>query len=329
MPMQYNDISPRTQAYADRRLLTRATPNNILGQFGQTRELPSKSTKTIIFRRYNKLAPAVVPLTEGVTPTGKTLTKTDVQATVQQYGDWIGFTDVIQDTHEDPVLNEMTDILGEQAPETYDVLRAGILKAGSNVVYSNGTARSSVNTVVSQDLFRTVVRILKRQEAKKITHKITAGPNIGTVPVNSCYVGICHADVQPDLERCTGWKSVEEYASQGTVFEGEIGKIGEVRFVVDNNLVPWPDAGGTAATNNTLSTTGTNSDIYPILIFGRDAYGIIPLAGKNAVSTYVNNPKAITGDELAQKGSIGWKGWTTTAILQDLWMCRIECACKG
>src|SRR4030067_3328027 len=110
--MQYNDISPRTQAYADKRLLTRAVPNNILGQFGQVRTLPQKNTQVIKFRRYNKLSVATTPLTEGVTPTGKTLTKTDVTATLKQYGDFVTITDVIQDTHEDPILRESTDILG-------------------------------------------------------------------------------------------------------------------------------------------------------------------------------------------------------------------------
>jgi N4-gp56 family major capsid protein len=327
--MLYSDISPAVTAYADRRLLTRATPNNILGQFGQTRELPSKSTQTIIFRRYNKLAVATTPLSEGITPSGKTLTKTDIQATVRQYGDWVRITDVIQDTHTDPVLNETIDILGEQAPETYDVLRAGVLKAGSNVLYTNGTARASVNTVVDRDIFRTAVRTLKRQEAKAITKKITAGPNVGTQPVAACYVAVCHADLQPDLERCDDWVPVVKYASMGNLFEGEIGAIGEIRFVIDNNVTAWADSGGAAATNSTLSTTGTSSDVYPILIFGRDAYAIIPLAGKNAVSTYVNNPKAITGDELAQRGSVGWKGWTATVILNDLFMLRIETAAKG
>ena len=320
--MLQSDISYRVTAYADRRLLTRAIPNNILGQFGQTRSLPSKSTKTINFRRYNKLAVATTPLQEGVTPSGKTLTKTDLVANIQQFGDWVGFTDVIQDTMDDPILGEMTDILGEQAAETYDVLRSGELTGGTNVLYTNGTARTSVNTVVSRDLFRTAVRTLKGQEAKKIMQKIEGGPKINTYPVAACYPCVVHANLQPDIERCDGFVPVEQYASSGNIFEGEFGKIGEVRFIIDNNLKPWTDAGGLAATYGVLSTTGSAADVYPMLIFGRDAYGIIPLAGKNAVSTYVNNPKAITGDELAQRGSIGWKGWTATKILQDLWMLR-------
>jgi N4-gp56 family major capsid protein len=325
--MLYSDISPRTQAYADRRLLTRAKTNNILGQFGQSKVLPSKSTQTMKFRRYNRLAAATTPLMEGVTPSGKTLTKTDVTVTLQQFGDFVTITDVIQDTHEDPILKESTDILGEQAGDTWDILRAGVLKAGTNVLYANGTSRSAVNTVITIGGLRTATRLLKRQEAKQIKSIIKAGPNVGTSPIAAGFVGVCHADLEPDLVQLTEWKYVHEYPSSAGVIDGEIGSAAGIRFVLDNNVVPWTDGGGAKGT--TLSTTGTYSDVYTILIFGQDAYATVALAGKNAVSTFVNNPKSITGDELAQRGSVGWKGYTATTILNDLNMLRVETAAIG
>lgn len=327
--MTYNDISPRTQVRADRRLLERAKTNNVLGMFGQVRVLPKKGTQTIAFRRYNRLAPATAPLQEGVTPAGKNLTKHDVLCQVKQYGDWIRITDVVQDTHEDPVLRESIDVLGEQAGDTYDIIRAGYLKAGTNVAYVNGATRAAVNDVPTRDTIRTLVRLLGRQEAKPLKSVIKAGPNISTQPIGRAYIGVCHVDMKPDIERATGFVPYYQYANQGNVMEGEFGALGEVRFVIDNNLTPWADGGGLAATNATLSTTGTNSDVYPILIFGMDAYGIVPLGGKRSVMTYVNNPKAITGDEIAQRGSVGWKGWTGVCILNDLWMIRLESAAKG
>lgn len=325
--MLYSDISPRTQAYADRRLLTRAKTNNILGQFGQARTLPMKSTQTIRFRRYNRLAAATTPLAEGVTPSGKTLTKTDVTTPVLQYGDFVTITDVIQDTHEDPVLQESTNILGEQAADTWDILRAGVLKSGTNVLYANGADRSAVNQVASINTFRTAIRLLKRQETKMIRERQDAGPNIGTSPLGASYVCVMHADAQPDIQALTGFIHVFQYANPDDAFAGEIGSIPGLRFVVDNNVTPWVSTGDAPGT--TLSTNTTNSDVYPLLIFGADAYGIVSLGGKNSVSTYVNNPKAITGDELAQRGSVGWKGWTATAILNDAWMIRIETALNG
>jgi len=328
--MVTSDISPRTTAYADRRLLKRAKFNNILGQWGQVRTLPGKKGLVIKFRRYNKLAKATTPLTEGVTPAGKVLTKTDLTATLAQYGDWVGISDVIMDTHEDPVLGESVDVLGEQAAETIDTLRAGVLQAGTNVMYAAGAVnRAGVLNVPTRDDFRTLIRILKAQHAKPITSVNVAGPNISTVGIPKSYVLACHSDAQPDFERLADWLPVQKYPSQKGIMEGEIGSIGEIRVVTDNNLVPWADAGGTAATNGVLSTTGTQADVYPMLVFGRDSYGIVPLGGKGSVHTLVSNPKAQDGDPLAQRGSVGWKAYNATAILNDLWMIRLETALKG
>ncbi|MCL5238640.1 MAG: N4-gp56 family major capsid protein [Nitrospirae bacterium] len=320
----FSDISPRTTAYADRRLLERAKINNLLDQFGQVRVLPKKASQTIIFRRYNKLDSTPIVLQEGVTPTGKNATKTDVTAVVKQYGDWVGYSDVIEDTLEDPVLQEFTDMLGDQASEMYDKVYAGVLKAGTNVIYGNGAARTDVNTVIGDAELQSAIRVLERQEAKPIRGIVKAGPNIGTNPIPPAFIAVCHSDLRKDLEALAGWTPVHKYASSEGLINGEAGSAGQFRFVFDNNLAPWADGGG--AKGGTISTTGVSSDVYPVLVFGKDAYGTVPLAGKKAVSTVVNNPKSITGDELAQRGSIGWKGWTTAVILNDLWMVRIEVA---
>ena len=40
----------------------------------------------------------------------------------------------------------------------------------------------------------------------------------------------------------------------------------------------------------------------------------------------VVNPKPAPGDPLGQRGTVGWKLYTTTIILQDAFMVRLECA---
>ena len=59
-------------------------------------------------------------------------------------------------------------------------------------------------------------------------------------------------------------------------------------------------------------------------MFGRDAYGIVPLKGKSAMTPMVVNPKPAAGDPLAQRGTVGWKLWTETVILQQAWMAVLE-----
>jgi len=39
------------------------------------------------------------------------------------------------------------------------------------------------------------------------------------------------------------------------------------------------DAGGLAATNGMVTTTGTASDVYPIIYVAKESYGLVPLKG--------------------------------------------------
>jgi N4-gp56 family major capsid protein len=50
----------------------------------------------------------------------------------------------------------------------------------------------------------------------------------------------------------------------------------------------------------------------------------VPLKGKSSMTPMVVNPKPAAGDPLGQRGSVGWKLWTTTIILQEAFMGRLE-----
>ena len=109
------DISYRTAGYMAKELLKRAQPLLIIQQFGQPKPLPKNSTRVMKFRGYEHLPNQPKALQEGITPQASKPTFRDVEATIGQYGDYIHLTDVLADTHEDPLISEFSDILGEQA----------------------------------------------------------------------------------------------------------------------------------------------------------------------------------------------------------------------
>lgn len=319
----YGDISPRTAAYAEKELLKRGIPYLVLEKFGQAKPLPEGKSKVIKFRRYTALPNTPVALTEGVTPTGQTLAATDITATLTQYGDKITITDVILDTHEDPVLNESVGLLGEQAAQMIEKMRYGVLKAGTSVQYANGAARNAVNTPVSLTVQRRCTRALKRQNGRPITSVVRSTPAFGTEAVAPAYVGLIHPDCEADVRNLVGFVPVEKYGTL-TPYENEIGKCEDVRYLSSTIFEPWVDAGGDKGAM--LSTTGTKADVYPILYLARDAYGIVALKGMWAVTPMVVNPKPTDSDPLAQRGHCGWKAMQTSVILNDSWMIRAEVA---
>ena len=275
------------------------------------------------FRRYNALPNTPQALTEGVTPTGQALTVTDVTATLSQFGDRVTITDVILDTHEDQTLNEAVNLLGEQAAQMIEKMRFGVLKAGVNVLYGNGSARTSVNTAISINLQRRAVRALKRQNARFITSIVRSTPSFGTENVAPGYVALIHPDCEADVRQLTGFVPAEKYGSM-TPWENELGKCEDVRYVSSTIFEPWADAGGAKGTM--LSTSGTSADVYPMLFVGRDAYAIVALKGMFALTPMVVNPKPSDSDPLAQRGHVAWKSMQTCVILNDAWLVRCEVA---
>jgi N4-gp56 family major capsid protein len=324
MQTQYGDITPRTAGYAISELLKRAIPYLVIEKFGQSYIVPNNKTKVAIFRRYESLDSTPNVLTEGVTPQAKSLTKTDITATLTQYGDLVTLSDVVLDTHEDPVLNETVEILGEQAAQMIEAVRFNIIKAGTNVFYANGASRVAVNTKITTTFQRRVVRGLKRQNAKKVTSIIRSTPAWGTVNVNPAYVCLMHPDGEGDVRDMTNFKDAVDYGTE-TPWMNELGKVEECRYVTSTIFQPFADAGG-AAGGTFLSTTGTNSDVYPYIFVGKDAFGIVPLRGQNSLTPMIVNPKPSDSDPLAQRGHGAWKTMQTAVILNDLWMARGEAA---
>lgn len=319
----YGDITPRTAAFAVAALLKRGVPFLCIEKFGQVFVMPDKSTKVAKFRRYNALPWANVPLTEGVTPAGKKMSVTDITSTLDQYGDYTSFSDVILDTHEDPFLQAVTGVLGEQAAQTMEKVRFDIIKAGTNVYYANGSARTDVNTVITTTLQRQATRALKRQNAMHITSVVASTPNFRTEPIEAAFIGLCHTDVENDIRGMSGFTNTKQYGTV-TPWESEIGSVEDVRYIRSTMFQAFPDAGGTAGAM--VTTTGTSADVYPVLIIAKDAYALVPLKGADSLSLMVVNPKPAAGDPLGQRGTAGWKVMHTAVILNDAWMVRLEVA---
>lgn len=337
----YGDITPRQAAYSMAGFLKRAIPNMTIERFGQSFVVPTNNTNVAKFRRYflatgtgsysgnagNYFMPtATTPLTEGVTPTGKKLANKDYTVQLNQYGDFVEFSDVIQDIHEDypALLKELMDILGESAALTVEQLRFNVLKAGTNVYYANGANRAAVNTPITLALQRRITRSMKRQNASYISSVLKSSPAYNTQPIESCFVALVHPDVENDIRDMDGFISTKHYAST-TPFEGELGTVEDVRYVRSTVIEPWADAGGLDG-DTVLSTTGTNADVYPILYIARDAFGVVALRGKSVAQIMVVQPKAAAGDPLGQRGTAGWKLWNATVILQDAFLVRAEVA---
>lgn len=316
-------VAPGVQAFYDRNLLERAQPSDVHGRFGQKRPLKQRNGNQIKFRRYSQLAVASTPLVEGVTPSGSSLAVTDITGTLAQYGDFITLSDMVSMTNQDPVVTEATDVLGDQAGTTIDQARRDVLVAGTNVIYANSVAnRAATNAKMATTDLDRAIRFLKGQNAKFIKDGIMPSDKVGTAAVRKAFIALVHPDTEFDLEGLTGYRSIADYGNGEAIMEDEVGSYKNIRFISSTNCKIFAGAGASGTT--VYKNNGSNFDVYATLIFAANAYGLVDLSGE-ALSTYVKSlGSAGAADPLEQRSTVGWKATTTTKILNDAWMVRIE-----
>lgn len=325
----YGDIGQRTAAWAATEMLRHATPVLVLNLFGQSKPLPKNKANTIKFRRAKVFAAVSAPLQEGVTPTAQKFAYEDVTVVMRQWGGLFEISDVVADLSEDPVLSDATVSAGEQGAATVEAVTYGVVRAGTNVFYANGTARNAVNTPISLAKQRAVTRGLKAQKAMYITTILDASPKFATRAVEAAFVAVCHTDCDSDIRGLPGFIPVAQYGQRTPLCQQEIGSVEDVRYVTSPDLGAFADAGGTLAGSGVsmVSTSGTSSDVYPVLFFGKEAYGVVPLKGSGAMTPTVINPgKPDKSDPLGQRGYVAWKTYFNAVVLNDLWMARLEVA---
>lgn len=296
-------LSAEMKTYYSDYLIDNAQPNLVHDQFGQKHAIPANGGKTIEFRRFIPFSKATTPLKEGITPDGGKLEVTTLTAEVKQYGHYVTLSDVVQLTSIDNLLVETTELLGAQAGVTLDTITREILNGGTSVMYSGGkNARADLteaDKLTVDDIFR-AARFLKNQNAPKI---------------DGSYVAIIHPDVAYDLMRNEEWIDVHKYTDNvDNIYNGEIGKIGGVRFVESTEAKKFEGEGS------------GSRDVYSTLVLGAKAYGVTDVTGGGLQHIVKQLGSGGTSDPLDQRGTAGWKAIKTAERLVENYMIRIESA---
>ena len=288
---QSDGLSAEMKTFYDMTLIDEASPNLVHDQFGQKRPIPANGGKTIEFRKFAPLDKALTPLTEGVTPDGKSLEVNTVTATVSQYGDYITLSDVLELTAVDNVIVESLKLLGRQGGATLDTVVRNVLQSGTNVTYcpkvANGvetavTSRANLDATaqLTVDVVQQVVAKLRAQNAPTFGGK---------------YVAIIHPYVAYDLMRDPEWIDAHKYAQPVNLYEGEIGEIAGVRFVQTTEAKIYTGSGCPSG----LAVFGT-------LFLGDGAYGTTEITGGGMQTIVKQKGSAGTADPLDQRSSVGY-----------------------
>ena len=301
-------LSSEMKTFYDLTLIDEAGANLVHDQFAQKRPIPAGQGKTIEFRKFAALPKATTPLTEGVTPNGSALTVSTVTATVNQYGDYITQSDVLELTAVDNTVLEATKLLGRQAGLTLDTVTRNVLQSGTNVMYAEKWVNGSPVEVTSRDGLDSSA-VLTVELVQRAVANLRA---LNAPTIDGSYIAIIHPYAAYDLMRDSEWIDANKYGSPENLYEGEIGRLAGVRFVQTSEAKIYKNASDLA--------------VFGTLFLGAEAYGTTEVEGGGLETIVKQKGSAGTSAPLDQRSSVGWKGLKTAEILIPQYLIRVESA---
>ena len=330
-------MSDENKTYYHDTLVDNAEPYLVHDQFGMEINIPEHGGKTVEVRYFDVLDKNTNALEEGVTPDGSNLSMDVLTATVSQYGDYVTISDVLNTTAIDPILVQATKAMGSQAGRSLDTITRDIITAGTNVLYAPEIDGDTVTEIESRDEI-TDKCILTPDVIMRAQAELEA--NLAE-PINGSYVAIIHPYAAYDLMRSPEFIEWHKYAQPGELYRGEIGMIGNVRFVksTEAKIVEIENAGLVADGDGTevpggSDDSGSGSDdsgedagvtttaVFLTMVLGKDAYATTYATGLGL--EHIVKPLGSGDDPLNQRCTAGWKATKTALRIKEQNMIRIE-----
>ena len=319
--MNTTTLSSAIKTFYEKRLLTRAIPRYVHGRWAMKPRLNKFGSWEV--RKYSTLSAVTAALTEGTTP-AETSSPTPTLTTISPafYGAWLGFSDLVELESYDPIISEMSAILGEQVGLSADTIVRDELVTYATIDYSGG--QSAVGTLDSPAHDISYKDIVEQYAALEAASALPADGE--DFPV------IIHPHTWASLMQDPTFVNMfVQEAPNSAIRSGYVGRLLRMKFFVSSNAKEWADVGA-----------GGTTDVYSALFIGRESYAILGLAGievPNDVDNQGDNGKVLTGqqikpveiimkpvgssgasDPLNQRGSLAWKMGLTPEVLNPDWI---------
>lgn len=326
-------LSDAIKTQYERRLLVRAVPRLIHGRFAEKATINNFGSYEL--RRYESLSAVTSTLSEGSTPAEQSApTLTLVTMTPAFYGAWIGWTDELEMTIFDPLVSEISGVLGEQAGVSADTLVRNDVTANATKDYSGDqSARANLDSpehdITYKDLLKSIA-LLQANNALPFENgffRIIAHPHTwATLYADPAFV---------NLFQHAGSRDDGRGSPMNPMRSGFMGTFLGCEFYVTANAREYANGG-----------VG-NDDVYSLLIIGKQSYGSTGIGTSMPRDVDMAGPegKPLTGagqsaspvsliakqlgsagadDPLDQRASVGWKLTLDTEVLNANFILDLE-----
>lgn len=291
-------------AFYDKLALDYLLPQLKLYQFAEKRPLPKQSGTSLTFHRYS--VPSIGDtLTQGTAPSARALSAVTVSASLEQIGDVIGVSDLLEMTAVESQVEQAIRQLADGAALSIETYVRNAVIDGSGVIIerisgnaANANTRTTVSAVYSSD---TLVESVVRAAAARLKR-------LNVKPFGDGYyiwVTDPHASQQLRSDTATGsWLDVYKYATPENIYAGEIGKLHGFRFIEVG--VATSARYGSIYIGSSQSTSATSVCAVYNLAFGQGWFGVTEMDG--GINTFVKTANPYDkSDPLNQYSTVGYK----------------------
>ncbi|MCS7317329.1 MAG: N4-gp56 family major capsid protein [Candidatus Dojkabacteria bacterium] len=281
--------------YYEKKLLEYVKENLVVLRYGQKYSFQTQSGRTARFTRFVPLSVSTTPITDLPTPTsGASISSQYVEASINEYGNYIDLDEFSDITAFTPLLDISTDLLSYNSQQVLDKVGMNEITNGTNVIYAGGvTSRSSLDgtKLISQSNIRNAVNLLQRQNIQPYE--------------DGYYVCFIHPDKLLELFTENNLITLAN-AKLDTFEKGVVAQAFGVKFVI-TTAMPIVTNGGTPP-----------KDVYLTMVIGKNSYGVVDLDGNSIQMSFTNL------DKLGRIKTVGWKAYFTAKRLYEPALVRIE-----
>ena len=210
----------------------------------------------------------------------------EIEGSLEKFGFFEEYTQESLDFDSDAELEKHInrEMINGANEITEDALQIDLLTQAGTVKYAgNATLDTQVGAddmVSYGDLMRLSID-LDNNRTPKHTTVITGTRLIDTKTLPAARVMYIGSELLPmlrgmkDLHNNPAFIPVQQYASGGTVLNGEVGAIDQFRIVVVPEMLKWAGAGADASASSTHHETGAKFDVFPMLVIGDGSFTTI------------------------------------------------------
>lgn len=301
-------LPPEIQASLFNRMLSVKTPELIHRMGAYRTRLQRQGGNIIRFSRYERYPTSLVPLDGNDVP-AITTTRTDIDATMQLYGQYTALNQTVVMWNQDEVLANVSQLLGLSMRMTEDQLTRDMLAATATVIYCTGGNNGDDPSNLSISDITNVTTLLQGNDAWMILRNQVGEDKFGTGPVRSAYIALAHTDINGQLESVANFLPSYNYPNPNDTLSSEWGSVNNVRFFTSS------------VGSISYAASGLGNNIYNIFIFGKEAYTCVEQDNFTSQIVY-RGPEF--SDALAQNVTMGWRAACAQRILNDQWICNLR-----